>query len=1146
MSLHGITKQIQTLPEITDAVKCLEAGVSKVVLSGAFGGGKIATLCAVLESLKKTALIITSNHEGAERMHSELKIFLSGENSFPTSSQVYVFKAPDTIPYEKVSPGREVVGERLNILELLTQEKPTIVVAPIKAVMYKTIPKSLFKEAKIELKTGEAQLKRDNILRKLTRLGFKRMEMVGERGEFSVRGGIIDIFPSTMEDPVRVELLGDEIESIRIFDVVSQRSTKSLNMIKILPAREVIITDTAKKKIKTLKQKTYDLERIIEGEYFEGIEYYAPLLFEGERSVFDYLTKEYIIVIDEGIQIKMASERLFDEAGEVRKSEEALSKEKISFSEDPYLSFDEISKIMDERQILETSSISYIEQGKSKEKKVVSINLESPKSYIGRTESLAEDISSKLKEDWSTFILSRQALRIQDILKDYGIEAQYLENADLQIRQIIAVANFELSSGFVLPKLKLEILTDTEIFGEKIVKGRLKVPSKAGIGESILIDLYYGDFVVHSNHGIGTYRGLEKLEIEGTTQEYLLIEYAEGGKLYVPLHQMGLIQKYSSSGDYTPKVNRLGDRSWLRTKEKVKKSIKHMTAELLELYAARSKEKGHAFPPDDLWQAEVEGSFPYDETEDQRKAIVEVKADMEKGKPMERLLCGDVGFGKTEVALRAAFKAATSGKQVAMLVPTTILAQQHFTNFKDRFTPFPIKIEVLSRFKSQKEQRDIIKELEKGIIDIVIGTHRLLQKDVKFKDLGLLIIDEEQRFGVAHKEKLKKLKKTVDVLTLTATPIPRTLYLSLSGARDASMIATPPIDRSPVRTYILEWSDAVIKEAIVRELERNGQVYFVHNSIEDIDKIASHIAKLIPSARITIAHGQMTEGELERTMVEFMAKKFDVLVCTTIIESGIDIPNVNTIIINNAERFGLADLYQLRGRVGRSAAKAYAYLFYNKKRLSTGSALERLEAIREFTSLGSGYKLALRDLEIRGAGNILGREQHGHMMEVGFDLYCELLEDTVREIKGTKETKPQEVMIDVMVNAYIPKDYIKDDRQRIALYRRMNMLDEAQEVDELGKELKDRFGKLPRELHELLKVIYLKVEAKKHNVKSIKEERNRVTIDFSKAPNNEILSKLKRDFGNRISLGKRIILDLRDVGKDKRFGVIKELIGKLG
>ncbi|NQU18467.1 MAG: transcription-repair coupling factor [Candidatus Saganbacteria bacterium] len=617
---------------------------------------------------------------------------------------------------------------------------------------------------------------------------------------------------------------------------------------------------------------------------------------------------------------------------------------------------------------------------------------------------------------------------------------------------------------------------------------------KEGVNRALLLELKDGAFVVHENYGIGIYRGMQKMEIDGAEQEYLLLEYAANDRLYVPLQQMGLIEKYS--GDPNPRVYRLHGKEWSKTRSKVKKSLQDLTKDLLFLYAIRSKTEGHAYPSDLQWQNELRASFPYEETPDQQRAIDSVMRDMESSRPMDRLICGDVGYGKTEVALRAAFRAATAGKQVALLAPTTILVLQHFTTFYDRLKNYPIKIEMLSRFKSKEEQKEIVSRVQTGEVDIVIGTHRLLQKDMCFKELGLLIVDEEQRFGVGHKERLKQLKKNIDVITLTATPIPRTLYFSLSGARDMSLINTAPVDRLSIRTHVVPWDSALIKEVIARELDRGGQVYFVHNFVRTIETVASKIKKLVPHAKVIIGHGQMREDKLAQVMTDFQEKKFDVLVCTTIIESGLDIPNVNTMIIDHAERFGLAQLYQLRGRIGRSSSRAYAYLLYHKEDVLTSVALERLKAIQEFKELGSGYRLAMRDLEIRGSGTLLGAKQSGHIVSVGFDMYCDLLEEAVNKAKGVEVSSPRQVIVDLVVSSYIPSDYISDERQRIATYRRLTILQDQKQLNEIRDELKDRYGRIPKPLQYLLEVVDLKIKAQKAGIKQIKEQKGKILVEW--------------------------------------------------
>ncbi|MFC1496000.1 transcription-repair coupling factor [Candidatus Margulisiibacteriota bacterium] len=685
-----------------------------------------------------------------------------------------------------------------------------------------------------------------------------------------------------------------------------------------------------------------------------------------------------------------------------------------------------------------------------------------------------------------------------------GVSFEEIENF---LKNFQVIENNPLEDGIKigLSDFGQEALTQPE---KKVKKP--KKPAAEGINRELLLELKAGDLVVHENYGIGIYGGMQKMEVDQVTQEYLLINYAKEDRLFVPLQQMGLIEKYS--GGVAPKIHRLSGGEWKKTRQKIEKGLEKLTKDLLLLYAVRNKSTGFSFPSESEWQHDLAGSFQYEETADQRKAISDVKKDMESALPMDRLVLGDVGYGKTEVALRASFKAAVSGKQVAVLAPTTILVEQHYATFEARLKPYPVKVAGLSRFKSKEEQKIIVEQIKNGEIDIVIGTHRLLQKDITFADLGLLIIDEEQRFGVGHKEKIKQFKKNVDVLTLSATPIPRTLNMSLSGVRDMSLINTAPLDRLPIRTHVLPWNESLIKEVIDRELDRGGQVYFVHNFVQTINNRAKKIKELIPDAKVGIAHGQMREFELAKVMRNFLERKYDVLVCTTIIESGLDIPNVNTMLVDHAERFGLAQLYQLRGRIGRSPTRAYAYLLYHKEELLTEVALERLKAIQEFTRLGSGYRLALRDLEIRGAGTLLGARQSGHIAQIGFDMYCDLLEEAVRKAKGIEIPAPRQVVVDIKISAYIPDDYITDEKQRIATYRRLTLLDSTEKLQEMKKELIDRFGKIPQQLKILIKIIQLKIIAQKAGIKIIREEGRQLYVEWFdgrhklfKKPNSDIL-----------------------------------------
>ncbi|HTY13761.1 MAG TPA: transcription-repair coupling factor [Candidatus Omnitrophota bacterium] len=960
--------------------------IPKDIFSGLIGAAK----SCVLGNLSPD-LIITATYEGAARLKSEIELL--------TDKKCLVLPPLDIIPGEEISPTKEVVGERMGIIARWSAGERPLVAAPLRAVITKTCAKV----RTLRIAKGET-IDRDRLIRDLIGMDYKRTEIVGECGEFSVRGGIIDIFSSGLSSPARLEIAYDKVASLRAFDPNSQRSIVDIGSLEILPVAEAF-----------------------------------------ETALFSHLPPNAKIVIDEPLAVAQARDKVYKEFSEFR-------------SGGKFIEYEEILKL----KPAEMTAFSTPD-----EPRVFS----TPPQYFGRLEDLARDLPALAGK--KVFIVSKHSARLKEFIPDPVIAG-------------------ELSGGFVFGDMVL--LTDYEIFGETVRFAKPKKAAKEGIDEALLADLKEGDFVVHEEYGVGIYRGLRRLpEVEG---EHMLIEYANGDKLDVPLTMLGMIEKFSAGEGAKPKLSHLGGGDWQRTKSRVKKSIRDMTKELLDLYAGRRQAEKNPFPSDDVWQKELEATFPYEETPDQLRAIGDVKRDMESEKPMDRLICGDVGYGKTEVALRAAAKAAAAGKQVAVLVPTTILAEQHYNNFKERFKTLPFSIEMLSRFRSREEQKAVLAGAAAGSVDIVIGTHRLISKDVKFRDLGLLIVDEEQRFGVAHKERLKQLRRSVDVITLSATPIPRTLYFSLSGARDMSQISTPPLDRSPVRTYVLAWNEAVVREAIEKELDRGGQVYYVFNRVEKIEAMAAKLKKIVPNARIGIGHGQMKEKELEAAMVGFLKREYDLLLCSTIIESGIDIQSANTIIIDNADRFGLAQLYQLRGRVGRSTVRAYSYLFYHPDLVPTETAVERLKAIQEYTALGSGYKLAMRDLEIRGAGNLLGAEQHGHMLAVGFDLYCELLEEAVREIKGIPEPTPRQVEIDIKEDAYIPSGYIADERQRIAVYRRLNLLERADDLKNVREELRDRFGEAPKPLLNLMDIIEIKVRAIAAGARSIKEKAGMVRIEY--------------------------------------------------
>ena len=975
------------------------------VQSGKFDGligSSKAAVVAALFGLGNNVVLLTPSTEEANWFKQEILIF-------DPSITVEIFPVHDALPGEgPVSP--EIIGQRLKSLSMLFSHNNYLLIAPIRAAMYKTA--DISKE--IVIKTKDT-INIDNICSTLINANYRRCSAVGERGEFSVRGGILDIFPSNNSEPFRIELFGDEVESIRVFDPVSQRSISRTSEVKI----------------------------------FSNIE-------EMSKNIFQAIDQNITVVLDEEPILKATADRFYNDA--------------FVFSENKneVASFSELAEAMATKKKISLSAWSESDN----------LKMFAPaKSYVNEIEKIPKG-SEKI------IIVSRHKAR--------------LDGRDVVVGQLRGGFEFD---GWI-------VLSDRELFGIEPIRPKIKAKSNEGLGEEIKADFEVGDFVVHEDYGIGIFRGLQSIE-EG---DYALIEFADNDKLFVPPNLMGKLEKYVSPDQHNPKLSKMGGAAWKTLKSKVKKSVKDLTQELLSIYAGRKKAKKEPYAKDDVWQKELEDSFPYEETADQLKAIQEVRSDLESDQPMDRLLCGDVGYGKTEVALRAIVKVASSGKQVAVLVPTTILAEQHFHNFSERLSSLPFKVASLSRFRSREEQKRIVEQLKLGEVDVVVGTHRLLQKDVVFKELGMLVIDEEHRFGVAHKEKLKKIKQNVDILSMSATPIPRTLYFSLSGARDLSLIQTPPADRSPVKTFVAQFNPALIREVILREIDRGGQVYFVHNFIESIDNIAAIIKKEIPEARIAIGHGQMKESQLEKVMDDFLNRKYDILLATSIIESGLDIPNVNTIIIDRAERLGLAQLYQLRGRVGRSPVKAYSYLLYHPQEILSSTALSRLQAISEFTSLGSGYKLALRDLEIRGAGNLLGAAQHGHILSVGFDLYCELLEEAVKEIKGIKEQTPRQVVIEINENAAIPAEYIEDEQQRIALYRRLNILGNEKELEDFKVELRDRFGKIPKQCLRLFEIIKLRIKAVKTGVKSMRGD-SVIYIEWTSGKT----AKIKPHPGDRIN-----------------------------
>ncbi len=1021
---------------------------------------------------------------------------------------------------------------------------PPLIVTSALAVISKTIPGGDFVSACHTLKQGMAA---DPLylLSMWQDIGYEMEDIVEVPGTISRRGGIIDIFPVCSQSPARIEFLGNQIESMRLFNPENQCSTKPICSLTITPAREFLMSRT--KQITSglnldsctdeVKQRLEeDIAKLQQRQWFTGAEFYFPLFNNG--NILDYLRDNAFIVLDAPEEIKAAIERLNKETQELRGAKLKHGELPPGFPF-PYFTWEEIESTINARQNLVLEAWDIIGYNNHP------LPFTTPQNYGGKLELLLNAAKQMGKQKQRLIIVSQQANRLAEVLQEKNI---YTSPAS-QIEQIpprgsITLLQGSLDEGWTMNK-ELTLITDAELFG--FVKQRRpsrKVPVRR---QWLLPQLTPGDYVVHVDHGIGRFVGLTKMPTTGTKQEYLVLQYAAGGKLYVPTDQIGRVSRYIGASDQPPTLSRLGTQEWQRTKRRVAQAVADIARELLDLYAAREVAPGFAFPPDTLWQQELEASFPYIETPDQTEAIIAVKEDMEKTRPMDRLICGDVGYGKTEVALRATFKVVMDNKQVAILVPTTVLAQQHFTTFSQRLQAFPLKVEMLSRFCSPQKEGEILQGLANGTVDVCIGTHRLLQKDIAFRDLGLVIIDEEQRFGVVQKEKLKQMRREVDVLTLSATPIPRTLHMSLTGIRDMSIMETPPEERLSIKTYIGAYDAALVRQAILRELERNGQVFFVHNRVQSIALVASKLQALVPESKIAIAHGQMPEEKLERVMVDFIAGKNDVLVTTTIIQLGLDMPNVNTLIVNQADKFGLTQLYQLRGRVGRGTNQAHAYFLFDKGKQLTPQAYKRLRTILEATEMGAGFSIAMKDLEIRGAGNLLGTKQSGHIAAIGFDLYCQMLAEAVNELKARQagEVRKREVeftpSIALPLAAYMPEEYMPNLSTRLSLYHRLAKIERLEEIGDMTKELKDRFGALPHPAENLLYIIEIKILAAKAGVESIYTQGKQVVLTLSHKETLTNLPPLEEYKGAIKVSARQIRLDIKRIENNWQ-QVLKKLL----
>ncbi len=988
-------------------------------------------------------IIAVSSEMKAKQIYEEYRFL---------DSNVYLYPAKDLLFYQADLRGKYLLKQRMEVFQAMMEQENVTLVTSFDGFMDALLPFSVMKERIRVFKLGETvdfeQLKRD-----MVSLGYDREEEISGPGQFAVRGGILDVYPLTEEVPIRIELWGDEIDSIRTFDVESQRSIENLEQIAIYPASD--FPEEESKRVSLL-------------DYFD--------------------TDKTVLFLDEPVRLietgeGVAAEFVQAQANRMESGYDVSDEEMILFTAK------EVADKMNEFHCVAFSALE-MKCKELKAREVFHLQSKSVNPYNNSFELLTRDLKRLKRTGYRVVLLSgskTRAKRLAEDLRDYNLSSFYSEDFEREVLEgEILVTYGHVTEGYEYPMLKFMVISETDIFG----KAKKKKKRKTYEGQKILnfAELKAGDYVVHENHGLGIYQGIEKIEIDKVAKDYMKISYAGGGNLYIPATQLDLIQKYASADAKKPKLNRLGGQEWNKTKSRVRGAIKEIAKDLVELYAARQQKAGFVYGEDTVWQREFEEMFPFEETDDQLLAIEAVKRDMESTKIMDRLICGDVGYGKTEIAIRAAFKAVQENKQVVYLVPTTVLAQQHYNTFVQRMKEFPVRVDLMCRFRTSAQQKKTIEDTKRGLVDIIIGTHRVLNDDIEYKDLGLLIIDEEQRFGVQHKEKIKKLKENIDVLTLTATPIPRTLHMSLIGIRDMSVLEEAPNDRMPIQTYVMEYNDEMVREAIQRELSRQGQVYYVYNKVKDIDEIAAKIQKLVPEATVAYAHGQMREHKLESIMLDFINGEIDVLVSTTIIETGLDISNANTMIIHDADQLGLSQMYQLRGRVGRSNRMAYAFLMYRRDKLLREVAEKRLAAIREFTDLGSGFKIAMRDLEIRGAGNLLGAEQHGHMEAVGYDLYCKMLNEAVKHLKGELEEEPYTTTVDLNVDAFIPASYIPNEYQKLDIYKRIASIENEEEMDDMLEELIDRFGDVPKKVQQLLHIALLKALAHQAYVISVEQK----------------------------------------------------------
>ena len=1147
--MNLLIKDLKESKKFKDFLKNIENKKSPVEISGISCVPESLIISAVLENIKRPILLLTYNEIDAQKLVSDLKFFTDKVSYLPKK---------EIIIYDYVAESKNLPYERIDVLNKIYKNQTGIIVTSVEAVKQKIISKKTLYKNVLNFKIGDI-CDLEELKQKLVNLGYERFELIDGRGEFAIRGGIIDIATSDTQG-IRIELWGDEVDSIRSFNIISQRSVENLDSAEIFPAHEYVLEEDLSKVIKNIQEQICpenliqkqesDIEQIKNGDYISKIDRYFNSFYKEQETILDYLDDNYLLFVEEPNKVNLRSKNIELDNENTIKS--LIEKERIvPDALKNYIGTEEIELNIEK---LQTVNLERLDNTNKNSIEKYDFKFKELNYFKSGIDLFIGDIKNFLKQEKNVYIVidkKEKAKKIEKLLEENEILSIFHEDLDQTIvnksKKTVTITLGKISEGFYSQDLDGILIVASDLVEARRSTRKRKDDTFTNAEKVVFADLKVGDYVVHRKYGIGIYIGVNTLTADGITRDYIKIKYYGDDILYIPTNSLDEIRKYVGGDEINLKLNKIGSKDWEKTTNKVKNNLRAVAKDLIELYAKREKAKGFAFSKDNEFQKQFEDSFPYIETDDQLRSIEEVKKDMENTRPMDRLLCGDVGYGKTEVALRAAFKAVMDGKQVAYLAPTTVLSKQQYETFKERMKDFPIKIELLNRFKSAKEQTRIIRALKLGDVDIVIGTHKLLGKDVEFKDLGLLIIDEEHRFGVKAKEKIKQYKNNIDVLTMTATPIPRTLHMSIVGVRDMSCLYEPPQNRKPVQTYVLEYDEEVIREAITKELERNGQVFYLYNKVEDIMLKADKISRLVPEAKVGYAHGQMTGSQIEDIMNDFVEGKINVLVSTTILESGIDIPNANTIIIENADRMGLAGLYQLRGRVGRSERQGYAYITYRKDKLLSEVADKRLKAIKEFTEFGSGFKIAMRDLEIRGAGSLIGEIQHGHLEEVGYDTYCRILNEVLKEEQGLKVEEEIECQIDLNVTSYIPDEYISDQNQKIEIYQDIALCKNEDDIRNVIDELIDRFGNMPKEIENLLEISRIKSIAKAKFITKVQSKQSSVvfTYDINKF-DSEIVPELIKKYGNRIKFSSGIkpmvTLKLKNTEEKEILKEVKEFL----